>query len=456
MDEHDERMSLVRSNSNLNRGGSPSHSNNGYNTGNGPHHHNNNQARPSRTPSNREDIARRDPRSFLVQVQRSLAPFQTWAAKVLHGGEESSAVNWVQNARVARTFMMIINVILAVLAFLLMGVEMIEMALREPILDYLLPESETTLFAAGLMIVTCAFGFAVAYNLLVEEDTKNKGDERDNDEGRRGNGSGGNGRDSGPRTQTPPRSANIMLGQNGDSPLVLQQQQTRRPRLMFTKASTYLLNGNAVFLAVVLIVFTISVAQRSAHLSQMDKELNSAWTEASRHRTKLISDFELRHQCCGFNHITDRPFPPVDKPKDPEKPKDPSLQTCSENTAYGFQVPCKAELAKDFERWQKRIQHLLLVQVTMLLPLLLLAMVLSAIGFLKLKERKPEGLEDAEAQAEATVAVPVVDGRGCSQHGRPLLEDVTPHNGGMPLLVNVEAEPVRLTHDRPVVQSSLI
>ncbi|KAF9324101.1 hypothetical protein BG006_000871, partial [Podila minutissima] len=173
----------------------------------------------------------------------------------------------------------------------------------------------------------------------------------------------------------------------------------------------------------------------------MDKELNSAWTEASRHRTKLISDFELRHHCCGFNHLTDRPFPPVYKPKDPEKPKDPSLQTCSENTAYGFQVPCKAELAKDFEQWQKRIQHLLLVQVTMVLPLLILAMALSAIGFLKLKERKPEGLEDAEAQAEATVAVPVVDGRGGSQHEHPMLEDVTPHNGGMPLLVNVEAEP---------------
>ncbi|KAF9079311.1 hypothetical protein BGX23_004417, partial [Mortierella sp. AD031] len=70
-----------------------------------------------------------------------------------------------------------------------MGVEMVEMALRESILDYLLPESEITLFAAGLTIVTGAFGFAVAYNLLVEEDTTNKGDERDNDEGRRGNGS---------------------------------------------------------------------------------------------------------------------------------------------------------------------------------------------------------------------------------------------------------------------------
>ncbi|KAG0351140.1 hypothetical protein BGZ54_003404 [Gamsiella multidivaricata] len=441
MNEHDERTSLVRSNSTLNRVSSPSHySNNGYN----------NQARPSRTPSSREDFARRDPRTFLVQVQRSLASFQTWAAKVLHGGEESSVVNSVQNARVARTFMMIINVILAVLAFLLMGVEMVEMALREPILDYLLPESEITLIVAGLTIVTGAFGFAVAYNLLVEEDTTNKGDERGNDEGRRGNSSGGNGRGSGPRTPTPPRSTDNILGQNNDSPLVLQQQQTRRPRLMFTKASTYLLNGNAVFLVVILIVYMISIAQRSVHLSQMDKELNSAWTETNRHRTKLISDFELRHQCCGFNSITDRPFPPVGKPKEPKK------QTCSVNSAYGFQVPCKAELTKDFERWQKGIQHLLLAQVTMLLPLLLLVMTLSAIGFSQLKERRQEGLEDAETQAEATAAVPVVDGRGGAQYERPLLEDVTPHNGGIPCLVNVEAEPVRLTHDRPVVQLSLI
>ncbi|KAG0209498.1 hypothetical protein BGX28_010270 [Mortierella sp. GBA30] len=442
MDEHDERTSLVRSNNTLHR--VHPHNNN----------NNNNQANPSRTAPSREDFARRNPRTFLAQVQRSLAPFQTWAAKVLHGSEESSVVNWVQNARVARTFMMIINVILAVLAFILMGVEMVEMALREPILDYLLPESEITLFVAGLTIVAGALGFAVAYNLLVEEDTTNNGHEADNDEGRQGNGSGGNGGDSGPRTPTAPRSTDNLLGQNNDPALVLQQPQTRRPRLMFTKASTYLLNGNAVFLVVILIVFTIAVAQRSAHLSQMDRELNSAWTEANRHRTKLISDFELRHQCCGFNSITDRPFPPVDKPKEP-KP-----QTCSVNPAYGFKVPCKAELTKDFERWQKRIQHLLLAQLSMLLPLLLLVMTLSVIGLSKLKVRKQEGLEDAEAQAEAqaeaTAVVPVVDGRAGARYERPLLEDVTPHNGGTPFLINVEPEPAGLTHDRPVVQPSLI
>lgn len=115
MDEHNERTSLIRSNT-LNRASSPSHNNNnGYNNRNGHHHHhNNNQACPSCTPSSREDFVRRDPRTFLVQVQRSLALFQTWAAKVLHEGEESSVVNWVQNARVARTFMMILNVILVV------------------------------------------------------------------------------------------------------------------------------------------------------------------------------------------------------------------------------------------------------------------------------------------------------------------------------------------------------
>lgn len=151
-----------------------------------------------------------------------------------------------------------------------MGVEMIEMALREPILDYLLPESEMTLMVAGLTIVTGAFGFAVAYNLLVE-DTANGRDDRDNDEGRQGNGSGGNGRDSGPRTSSPSHFTDNMLGQNNDPPVVVQQQQTRGPRLMFTKASTYLLNGNAILLFVVLVVFTISIAQRSFHISQVTK-----------------------------------------------------------------------------------------------------------------------------------------------------------------------------------------
>ncbi|KAG0327317.1 hypothetical protein BGZ99_007912, partial [Dissophora globulifera] len=336
MSQNDERRSLVRSHN----------SNNGYTTGNG-YLNNDDHAYPSRTPAGPEDFARRDPRTFLAQVQRGLAPFQAWAARVLDGGEESSVVNWVQNTRVARTFMMIINVILAVSAFVLMGVEMVEMALREPILDYLLPESETTLIAAGLTIVAGAFGFAVAYNLLVEEDPTSKGDGRDNDD-HRGSYSGGNGRGSGPRTP------------NNDPPLVpqqQQQQQTRRHRLMFTKASTYLLNGNAVFLAVVLIVFTIAIMRRSVHLSRMDGELNDAWTQTNRHRKNFISDFELRHRCCGYHSISDRPFPSGSNPDEP---------TCSVHKAYGFKVPCKADLTKDFERWQKGIQHLLLAQMAML------------------------------------------------------------------------------------------
>lgn len=83
-------------------------------------------------------------------------------------------------------------------------------------------------------------------------------------------------------------------------------------------------------------------------------------------------------------------------------------------------------------------------------------MTLSAIGFSKLKERKQEGLEDAEAQAEATASGPVVNGRGVSQSERPLLEDVTPHIGATPFLVDIEAEPVRRAHDRPLVEASLI
>ncbi|KAF9277574.1 hypothetical protein BGZ88_001081, partial [Linnemannia elongata] len=426
-----------------------SSNNNGYNTGNGHHHQ-------QRTDNN--NPARRDPRTLLAQVQQSLGLFQTWAAKVLHENQESPVVNWVQNARVARIFMMIINIVLAVFAFLLMGVEMVEMALREPILDYLLPESEMTLLVAGLTIVTGAFGFAVAYNLLVE-DTANDRNDKDNDEGRRGNGSGGDGRDSGPRASTQSHSNDNMLGQNNNPPLVVRQQHTRGPRIMFTKASTYLLNGNAILLILVLVVFTISVAQRSFHLSQMDKELNSAWTDANRHRTQHISDFELRHHCCGFNAISDRPFPPKDPkdPKDPNKPKEPE-KTCSENPSYGFKVPCKAELSKDFARWQTRIQQLLLVQLIMLGPLLLLVMTLSAIGLSKRKERKQERPDDAEAQAEAqaeaTRVAPVVDRRGTGvQFERPLLGDVEPST---PFLLNIEAEPVRQTNDRPIVQPSLI
>jgi hypothetical protein len=87
-------------------------------------------------------------------------------------------------------------------------------------------------------------------------------------------------------------------------------------------------------------------------------------------------------------------------------------------------------------------------------PLLLLVMTLSVIGISKRKERKQERPDDAEAQAEATGVAPVVDGRGIgAQFERPLLGDVEPST---PFLLNIEAEPVRLTSDRPVVQPSLI
>lgn len=111
MEEHDERTSLVRSNGTSNRVGSPSHnnSNNGYNTGNGHH---------QQQQNNNNNPARRDPRTLLTQVQQSLGLFQAWAVKLLHENQGSPVVNWVQNSRVARTFMMTINVILAV-SFLL-------------------------------------------------------------------------------------------------------------------------------------------------------------------------------------------------------------------------------------------------------------------------------------------------------------------------------------------------
>ena len=263
------------------------------------------------------------------------------------------------------------------------------MVVREPILDYLLPESEFTLVAAGLTIVAGAFGFAVAYNLLVEEDTPGK---NKNDDDHRGSGSGRNG-EPGPRPPIPPRSTSSILGQNGDSSLITQQT-TRRPRLMFTRASTFLLNGYAALLVVVLAVFVISIAKRSSHLSQvfctsyvnylrcisktflyspnpfmillkpkMDIELNGAWSIAFKPRNRfLVRDFELRHRCCGYNNLIDRSHPP-DEPHNDDPNKIPP---CWENPDFGFDVPCRAKLVKDYWLWQNEIQHLLLVQVTML------------------------------------------------------------------------------------------
>ncbi|KAG9322094.1 hypothetical protein KVV02_005578 [Mortierella alpina] len=400
----------------------------GDNNNGSAHHDNYNQSRQSRTHPTHQESFRRDPQSLLAQVQRSVASFQIWAAKVLRASEDSSTVNWVQNARVARTFAMIINGLLAVFSLVLIGVEMVEMVVREPLLDYLLPESEISLIVAGFTVAACAFGFAVAYNLLVEDTTCRSDSENGND-------SGGNGGGIGPRTPIPPRSTNDVLAENSSSPSVVQQ--TMHPRLMFTRTSTYLLTGNAVVLLMLCIAFMTTIVQRSGHLSQMNKELNNAWTDGFRHRTKLISDFELRHHCCGFNSPKERAIP----------------EKCSENEAYGFQVPCVDDLAKDFGRWQKGIQYLLLTQLAMLLPLLALIFTLSAIGIRKLQEWKQQGLASSEAQAEvqaeATATVPVMGGRVGAQYERPLLEDVAPHHERTPLLVNTGAESVRLTHDQP-------
>ncbi|KAF9960158.1 hypothetical protein BGZ70_008673 [Mortierella alpina] len=99
------------------------------------------------------------------------------------------------------------------------------------------------------------------------------------------------------------------------------------------------------------IVLCVAIVQRSAHLSQMDKELNRAWTDAFQRRNRnLISDFELRHHCCGYNSVKERAVP----------------RDCAVNDAYGFSVPCNADLAKNFWRWQKGIQHLLFAQLAML------------------------------------------------------------------------------------------
>ncbi|KAF9908807.1 hypothetical protein EC991_009510 [Linnemannia zychae] len=437
MEDHDERTSLVRSDRTLS---------NDYNSNNG---HHNNRPHPSRTTSDRDsnnnNATRRDARTVLTNVQRSIVAFQTWATEILlrNNKEAPIVIQWVQNARVARTFMLIVNAILAILAFVLMGVEMVEMAVREPILDHLLPENEMTLYIAGFTIVAGAFGIAVAYNLLVEQDDPST----EGGNGQDGSSGGGGGSNPGSRRASPSlrHPTDNMLGQSNvhseTSQQQQQQQHAKRPRLMFTKASTYLLNGNAVFLFVLLIAFTVAIAQRSVHISKMEGELHAAWVDANRHNRLLIKNFELRHQCCGYKSIKENAFPPLN----PKKGEDVG-PPCHLNKAYGFQLPCQGELTKDFERWQKRIRELLLVQVTVMVPLLLLVVALSVIGNSKLKERKQE-LED-EAQAEAVAVVPVVNGRD-----QPLLVDFVPHNDGMPNLIDVNSEPERVeSNHRPVVQ----
>lgn len=100
----------------------------------------------------------------------------------------------------------------------------------------------------------------------------------------------------------------------------------------------------------------------------MERELNTAWRDTNRHSPSLISDFELRHHCCGYNHIKDMPFPPDKKETPDDRTPEPQ---CYKNPVYGFKVPCKAELTNGFERWQRRIQQLLFVQLTMLVRIVL-------------------------------------------------------------------------------------
>ncbi|GJJ75031.1 hypothetical protein EMPS_07389 [Entomortierella parvispora] len=443
MDESNEHTSLVRSNGALN-GANQNSTNNGYNTRNG-HHHCNSHNQPRTRAATGDGFVRRDPRTLLTQVQRSLAFFQDWAADFLHGKEDSAIVSWVQSARVAKTFMMIINVLLAISAFVLIGVESLEMVLREPILDYLLPESEITFLAAGLTIVACAFGLAVGYNLLVEEDTPGKKDDGDGQQDR-GN-SGQNGRD--PEPPSPPHPTSRMVGQSSN-PALIAQRTIARPRIMFTKASVNLLLGYVVLMTVLLVVFTITIVQRSNHLSKSNDEIFNAWGVAFKQRT-LIGDFQLRHHCCGFNNVRDRSYPPYHQNPDPG---DPANLPCPINPRFEFQEPCKDLLTKDFWRWQNGIQHLLLVQLTMLVSLLLLAMGLSGIGLSELKERKHQDLEDTEAQRQGTNSTPTGAARREEYASeRPLLlENESSRSGNGSLLIDIASEPSRT----PVEQDTLI
>ncbi|KAF9426631.1 hypothetical protein BGZ94_006242 [Podila epigama] len=313
-----------------------------------------------------------------------------------------------------------------------MGVEMAEMTLREPILDYLIPESELTLIVAGLTIVVGVFGFAVAYNLLVEEGTPSH-DENDDYNG-----------SSGPLSPIRPSGPDAILEQRNSRSSVLGQQrqqrqqkrlqQQTRPRLLFTKASTYLLSGNTIFLALVLLLLVITLSNRSAHLNQLLLAILSDGTNA----VVLMLD---------GNHAE---------------------PTCTENPAYGYKVPCKADLARGFEQSQRVIGSFLKFQVAMLLHVLFLVLSLSLIGVSKIKEQK-QGFADSEEEAasvedEDALAVQAVDGRRReggrdNVHYEPshsLLLDDSRHQGGETLIFvgdESEPQPERVVRNRPVVPS---
>ncbi|KAG0230886.1 hypothetical protein BGW42_000608 [Actinomortierella wolfii] len=400
MDNQNERSSLVRTNG-LNGPREPA---NHLNNGNSQQAHAGYATIPPRTTSafNNSASSRQDYRNLLAQAQQSLASFQEWAAKSLHKDDaDTSLVNWVQSARVARTFVMIINIILTLLAFLLMGVEALEIMLREPILDYLIPESATTMFAAGLIVLIGAFGFSVAYNLVVDDGSSLEDSEDGRRDGHRGH--GGNGRDPGPQSPIPPPTPSIQHGHPSES-MTVQPKTSRR----------------------------------------MDKELESAWSYSYRHHKQFISDFERRHSCCGFARLDDRPIP--------NEPK--NNNTCVQNPSYGFQTPCKDVLSIDYLRWQKGIHNLMVVQLAIMTPLLALYAILAMVGI-----KKRNGWKQVRQHGEPALLdlsfENDVGARPVYHPERPLLEGNT-ENERTPLLTDAAHQSSTTAQERPVVQPSLI
>ncbi|KAG0250135.1 hypothetical protein DFQ27_009558 [Actinomortierella ambigua] len=469
MDEADERTSLVRPNSTNGANVTPHH--NGSLHPGGGRYTATAPTPPPRTASGFDNFAAgpRDRRTLLNQIQRNLSPFQAWAANVLHEGDRSSrsVLNWVQSARIARTFLSAVNIVLAVLAFLLIIVDMLEMVVREPILDFLIPANETTIIAAGLLIVLGAFGFSVAYNLLVEEkeDSSARHQHRGGREGHGGSGTDGGGGGGSPWSPVGPPHSTASLGQRAEHTTTTSTgavvHQQRMTRVLFSPASTKFLVANAALLAVGFLALVIAVSQRSAHLSQMDWQLNSAWTDAYRHHKQHILNYERDHSCCGFAHLHDR-----------DVPNKGNITCVSE---LKFTEPCKDGFAHDYIRWQRGIFQFMVMELVVLSPLLLVTTTLATIGVVTRHQAKPWFIEDgvpfgSEDDQEAPADAATVDGystadRSATTHpNRPLLEGApatTPAaiespNNQTPTLIDLTTTPAGVADERPVVQPSLI
>lgn len=78
---------------------------------------------------------------------------------------------------------------------------------------------------------------------------------------------------------------------------------------------------------------------------------------------------------------------------------------------------------------------------------------LSVVGLSKLK-KKEQGFNDAEEQEEASATVPGPATREGYAFERPLLEDVPNRARESPFLLDVSAEPIRVTSEIPVEQDS--